>query len=47
MAQRYRVAADQNFLHQQPQNLLSHRYIQHLGSYSQLAAKSRQALGQL
>jgi hypothetical protein len=47
MAQCNRVTSNQDFLHQQPQNLLSHRDIQHLGSYPQLAAKSRQALCQL
>jgi hypothetical protein len=32
MAQRNRVAPDKDFFHQQTQNLLSHRDIQHLGS---------------
>jgi hypothetical protein len=47
VAQRNRVVPDQNFLHQQPQNLLSHRDIQRLGSNPQLTAKACQALCQL
>jgi hypothetical protein len=47
MAQRNRVGPHQNFLHQESQNLLSHRDVQRLGSNPQLAAKSRQALCQL
>jgi hypothetical protein len=47
MTQGDRVASNQDFLHQQSQNLLSHGDIERLRSYSQLAAKSRQALCQL
>jgi hypothetical protein len=47
MAQRNRVTSNQNFLHQQAQNLLSHRDVQRPGSNPQLAAESRQALCQL
>lgn len=47
MAQRNRVASNQNFLHQQSQDLLSHRDIHHLGSCPQFAAKTRQTLCQL
>jgi hypothetical protein len=46
MAQRNRVVPNQDFLHQQPQNLLSHRDIQRLGSNPQLTAKPGQALCQ-
>jgi hypothetical protein len=47
MAQRNRVASNQNFLHQQSQNLLPHCDIQRLGPNPQLTAESRQALCQL
>ena len=47
MAQRNRVASNEDFLHQQSQNLLLHCDIQHLGSQSQLTAKPGQALRQL
>jgi hypothetical protein len=47
MAQRNRVAANQDFLHQQPQNLLSHCDVQRFGPNPQLAAKSRHVLCQL
>lgn len=47
MAQRYRVAADQYFLDEQSQNLLSDRDVQRFGSDPQLAAKARQVLCQL
>jgi len=47
MAQRNCVASNQNFLHQQSQNLLSHRDVQRFGTNPQLAAKARKTLGQL
>jgi hypothetical protein len=47
MAQGDRVDPNQDFLHQQSQDLLPHRYIHHLCAYPQFAAKTRQALGQL
>jgi len=47
MAQRNRIAPNKNFFHQQSQNLLTHCDIQHLSSYPQLAAETRQALCQL
>jgi hypothetical protein len=47
MAQRNRVVPNQDFLHQQPQNLLPHSDIQRLGSNPQLTAKACQALCQL
>jgi hypothetical protein len=47
MAQRNRVASHQNVLHQQPQNLLSHRDVQRFGPNPQLAAKPRQVLRKL
>jgi|KBSMisStaDraftv2_1062788.scaffolds.fasta_scaffold1660604_1 hypothetical protein len=47
MAKRNRIVADQDFLHQQSQNLLSHRDIQHLGPNPQFGAKASQTLCQL
>ena len=47
MTQRNCSVVDENFLHQQSQNLLSHTHVQRLGSNPQLAAKPRQALCQL
>jgi hypothetical protein len=47
MAQRNRFASNQDFLHQQPQDLLSHGDIEHLGSNPQFGAKPRQGLGEL
>ena len=40
MAQCDRVASNQDFLHQQSQDLLSYGDIEHVGTYTQLAAKS-------
>jgi len=47
MAQRNRVASNQDFFHQQSQNLLSHSDIQRLGTDPQFTAEHRQALCQL
>ena len=47
MAERDRVGTYQDFLHDQPQNLLAHGDIQRIGSYSQLASKTPEALRQL
>jgi len=47
MAECDRVGTYQDFLHDQPQNLLTHCDIQRVGSYSQLGAKASEALRQL
>jgi len=47
MAQCDRVDSNQNFLHQQAQDLLSYCDIEHVCAYSQFAAKTRDALRQL
>ncbi len=47
MAERDRVDAYQDFLHDQPQNLLPQRDIQRVSSYSQLASKAPEAFRQL
>jgi hypothetical protein len=47
MAQGDRVTSNQDFFHQQSQNLLSHDDVQRLGSYPQLGPKSCQAPCQL
>jgi hypothetical protein len=47
MAQGNGVSADQDFLHQQSQNLLSDCDVQRFGPNPQLGSESRQVLGQL
>ena len=47
MAERDRVGAYQNFLHDQSQNLLAHCDIQRVGASSQLGSKVPEAFRQL
>jgi hypothetical protein len=47
MAQSDRVDSNQDFLHQQAQDLLSYCDIEHFCAYSQFAAETCQALRQL
>jgi hypothetical protein len=47
MAERDRVGTYQDFLHDQPQNLLAHGDIQRVGAYSQFGSKAPEALRQL
>jgi hypothetical protein len=43
MAERNRVGADQDFLHDQPEDLLAYGDIQRVGAYPQFASKASEA----
>ncbi len=47
MAERDRIGANQDFPHDEPQNLLPRVYSQRAGSCAQFASKPRQAFGKL
>jgi len=47
MAERNRVGADQDFLHDQPEDLLAYGDIQRIGAYPQFASKASKAFRQL